>query len=621
MLCLFASTIVFKLFYIQFVEGATWMEKSRVTTRIDTIEGERGNIYSSDSKLLATSLPSFEVRWDARRATDSLFQETVDSLAWYMSSYFKDATYEAYKEIFLEERKKDNGYALIKRKVNYNQLKVIKRFPLFRERRLKGGLIVHQTNSRVTPFQLLAKRTVGYVRANSQPVGLEGSFDHYLRGETIPRSEYKSGAGDWVPVNDTEVLATGGKDIYTAIDVNLQDIVETALSKGVTRHDASHGCAVLMEVATGEIKAIANLGIGTDSTYWEKYNYAIGEKKEPGSTFKVAALLALLEDKLATDTTKVWIEGGTKQYHDKVMRDASWSPYDTLTLSQIIQLSSNVGISKLVDSLYSNQPNRFLERLEKMHLTQKTEIEITGEPNPTIPYPGEENWSGVTLPWMAIGYGLEVTPLQTLTFINAIANEGKMMKPYLVKEVRDMGVSVKKYQPKVLEKKICSKKTAEQIKKILIGVVEKGTAKNIKSDKLLLAGKTGTNRLARNDKGYAKRYQASFMGFFPANKPQYSCIVVINKPNAGQYYGGTVAAPIFKEIAEKVYGSDVDIKDGKPVNIEDKERALFAQKVPLSKHGKATDLEQIYKTIGIKPMNEDKNDWVVTKTRHNQYNR
>lgn len=618
-MCFIGFLVIVKGLHIQFVEGEQLREVAQNTTRIDTIEGERGNIYSEDGRLLATSLPYFELRMDVMAVNDSIFETEVDTLAGSLAQFFKDKPKENYLEKLKTAKTKANRYLLIKRQIDYNELQAVKQFPIFRYGKYKGGFIAKQTNKRINPFQLLAKRTIGYARKNVQSVGLEGSFNRYLRGSEIPRSMHKRSGGAWVPLyDDFELEAKNGRDVYTTLDINLQDIVESALMKAMHQHKPNHGCAILMEVETGKIKAIANLGMSSDSTtYWEKYNYAIGEKTEPGSTFKIAPLTALLDDGFVTPETIVDVEDGRKEFYDKVMQDDSWHPNSLISVTTMMERSSNVGIAKLIDEHYKSYPYEFIRRLEHMQLTEPTGIGIKGEPKPTIKKPNEKDWSGVTMPWMSIGYELQITPLQQLTFINAIANNGKMMKPYLVDEVKDLNTIIKKYKPRVVRKQICKPETAQAVQKIMEGIVLKGTAKNIQSPYVRLAGKTGTAKIAETNQGYQQKvYQASFVGFFPADNPTYSCIVVVSAPSGADYYGGKVAAPIFKEIAERTYASSLEAHP--PINPEQEKKSILAAYVPPSpttmpkaKHGYQEDMQTIFNTLNIQHTKSAGAEWIV----------
>lgn len=615
-LCILGGLILLQVFQVQVFEGDIWQEKGKNSTRIDTVEGERGNMYSDDSRLMSTSLPFFDIRLDATIVSTEEFEQQVDSLAICLANFFKDKSKEDYVTLLRTAREKNNRYLFIGKNINFNDLQLVQQFPIFRKGQYRGGFIKEQKHNRVKPFHLLARRTIGYARQNAQPVGLEGSFDYYFRGTKVPRSMHKISGGMWVPIyEDFEADVQHGKDVYTTINMSLQDVVENALLSALKKHKAHHGCAVVMEVATGKIKAIANLGISTDSTnYWEDYNYAIGQKSEHGSTFKVISLAALLDDGYVTDSTLVNVEGGQKEYHGELMRDDAKQIANKLTVSRIMEVSSNVGISKLLYSRYNNNPEEFIDVLNRMRLTKKTNIEITGEPDPIVKTPDDDDWSKVTLPWMAIGYGVELTPLQLLTFFNAIANDGKMMKPYLVEAIKELGVTVKQFDPVVVTDQVCKPATAKKIQQILKGVVENGTAKHISSPNFSMACKTGTAKIARDKKGYDRIYQASIAGFFPADNPKYSCIVVINAPTEGGYYGGQVAAPIFKEIVSKFYSGD--IKNHAPINTLKQASAGQEPKLPIANNGHQKDIQHLYDELGISSTPTATLHWVEPKRKN-----
>jgi cell division protein FtsI (penicillin-binding protein 3) len=626
MLCSAGMFIVVQAFRIQFIEGAEWRKMSELSTKIDTIEGERGNMYSEDDRLIATSLPHFNIFMDMNVAPDSIFKAEVDSLSIYMAKQFGDKNALEYREQLVQERKNGNAYMRIAHNISFQELLDIKQFPILKRGRYKGGIIIEAKNKRITPFGLLAQRTIGYVREHSKSIGLEGSFDEFLRGSSAIRSYRKVAGGEWVPLFDEfNEDIENGKDVYTTIDINLQDVVETALLKNMRLHNAGKGCAIVMEVKTGKIKAIANLGKSAGD-YAETFNYAIGERTEPGSTFKVATLAALLDEGYVTDSTKVNIEGGRKKYYDKTMKDDSYYPVDSLSVAKVMQISSNVGISKLAVEHYNKNPQNFIDKLRSMRLSEPTAIEIEGEPVPFIPQPGNGQWSGITLPWMAIGYEVALTPLQMLTFYNAIANDGKMMKPYLVNEIRYLKQPIHVFEPEVLDEQICKKSTAQTIRHILKGVLESGTAKNLYSEDFSVAGKTGTALIAKDSTGYKATYQASIAGFFPAENPVYSCIVVISSPTEGGYYGAEVAGPVFKEIIEKYYSTNTATHE--PINLtaaeNDTRRGMSkwspkkaatepTHKVPLpiAYNGNRYDIQHLYNTLKIPNTTLAEADWVA----------
>lgn len=616
LICLLGMAILFQAFKIQTVEGAHWRSMAdSLTTAYIASEAERGNIYSEDGRLMATLLPFFEVRMDVntKALTDNIFYNKVDSLALCLANHFQDATPQYYQKYLTNARRTGKRYLLIRKHATYPDLQAMKEWPLFRLGRYKGGFIAIQKNKRVNPFRMLAHRTIGYVRDDVQPVGLEGKFDSYLSGVAGKRLMQRIAGGVWIPINDDdEIESQNGQDIVTTINVDLQDVAEHALLKMLTKHDADHGCVIVMEVKTGKIKAIANLGKMKAGEYWEKYNYAVGESTEPGSTFKLASLLALLKDGLIHIEDSVDLEKGTKKYFDKEMQDSEEHEYRNVTIKHAFEISSNVGISKLIYEKYNDDPSKFIEHLKALHINEPTGIEIEGESTPYMSTPGVKGWSGVSLAWMSVGYGVQLTPLQTLNLYNAVANDGVMVKPYLVSEIQDHGETIEKFKPTVINKKIASDKVLDQVKVMLEGVVENGTAMGIKNDAYSIAGKTGTAKIADKKHGYKKTYQASFVGYFPADEPQYSCIVVVNSPTSGVYYGSSVAAPVFKEIADKLYATNVEMHTA--MNDKDK---FYYDNIPYAKTGHAQDIRQLYNAMGISNEMEGEQQWSYsTKKDH-----
>ncbi|MBK6609511.1 MAG: transpeptidase family protein [Sphingobacteriales bacterium] len=616
-LLLIGVLLVARTFSIAVIDREVWIAKGVNTTRIDTIEGERGNIYAEDGKLLASSLPNFEVRIDTKTIPDTVFDNHIDSFSIYLSNFYKnkyqykpDYHPDSIKKELINARKAQNQYYFIDKNLNFNELKQFENFPIFRLGRYKGGFIYIPTNKRTHPFGILARRTIGYLREESP--GIEGSFDAYLRGTSVPRSMYKTAGGEWIPLYDNfDLEAENGMDVYTTLDVNLQDIAENALLKAVAEHQAKYGCAVVMEVATGKIKAIANLGRIDDGSYQEIFNYAIGRKSYPGSTFKVASLAMLLENDWAKETDSIPLFKGKHKFYSEEMLDALAHGMDTSTLKRAIEISSNVGIAHLINQRFENNPQAYIKQLEKLGLTKPSNLGLIGEANPEIKAAGTKGWSKLTIPWMSIGYELELTPLQMLTFMNAIANNGMSMQPYVVSEVRNGSQQVKMYGPKE-NGQICSAETAKRVRQVLKGVIEKGTAKKLYNPEIEMGGKTGTAILRTTREG--KKYQASFMGFFPVEKPLYSCIVYISEPESGDVYGGTVAGPVFKEIAEKFYSAFVYSKTGQ--YIADLDTTLPATNGLYAMKGYQSDLTTIYNTVGIKPNTNSKGTWVNAKIKN-----
>lgn len=567
-MCVFALTIFYRICVIQFKEGDKWKAKSEsLTTKVFETEAVRGNIFDANGNLLATSLPYYEIGIDinAPSIDDKLFTTKKDSLAFLLSNLFKDKSKKEYLRILKSARSSGDRYVLLKRNVSYKDLQTLKTFPIFKKGR-KGGLVTMQTNRRERPFQMLAARTIGLSREGVKAVGLEGAYDTILRGEGGQRLMQKIAGDVWRPINDeSEVESKDGSDLYSTIDINIQDVAEHALLKTLVKNNASYGCAVLMEVKTGEIRAIANLTRNEkDSTsYSENLNYAIGYATEPGSTFKLASMLAVIDEFDISLNEKVFVGDGKAMFANLEMKDSHAPETPTLTVQRIFETSSNVGVAKLVTKYFSKNPQKFIDKINSFHLDRKLGIAIPGEGTPRIKQTKNKDWYGTSLAWISHGYESLVTPIQTLTLYNAVANDGKMIKPRFVREIKRNGVTIKKFEPEVLAEQIVKKETITKAKQLMEGVVKNGSGKGLNVSAFPVAGKTGTAKISKNGR-YEKTYQASFVGYFPADKPLYTCIVIINSPSNGIYYGGLVAGPVFKEIAEKVYSASLDFIE--PIN-------------------------------------------------------
>lgn len=595
--CLFGILIVVYAFKIQFVEGAAWRKMAEeLTTDFQTIEAVRGNIYSDDGSLLATSVPIYELRMDMKAGglTNQDFNEGIDSLAWYFATTFKDKSKSQYLLEFKKARKDGRRYFLLKRRLGFKQVKEMRTWPLLRKGQHKGGLIVIEKDQRQRPFQILAYRTIGYKVEGVAPVGLEGAYDEILGGVSGKRLMQKVAGGVWIPVNDeNEIEPKNGKDIYTTIDINLQDVAEDALYEALVNNDALNGTAVLMEVETGHIKAIANLSRKSEGVYEEEYNFAVGESAEPGSTIKLASLIALLEEGVALSDT-VEIEGGITTFFDRKMKDSEPGNYNVLSLQQSFEKSSNVGISKLVYKHFKQNPQKFVDYFASMGLDQPLDLQITGAGKPRIKQPGQNDWYGTTLPWMSIGYETQITPLKILCLYNAIANNGRMMKPIFVTEIRQTGKLVDQFDPVVIKEQVCSKGTLEKVRIAMEGVVQQGTAQNLKNPNYTVAGKTGTAQMASGGRYNKSFYKSSFVGYFPADQPKYTCIVSINGASKGVYYGSAVAGPVFREIADKVYASSLHMHKDIQYTNEAPE-----VETPGNMAGNMTELRHIMNELGI----------------------
>lgn len=617
---LIAIAIMAKAVYIQFVEGEALKQKVRNFTLLErNIEAVRGNIYSNDGSLLATSVPIYEIRFDpnADALTEEIFYSNIDSLALKLSNLFQDRSMVAYRNRLIRARENGERYYLIKRNVDFLELKKLKKFPIFRLGRFKGGLIFIQQNKRERPFRLLAARTIGYERPGVTPVGLEGAYSNVLKGVDGHRLMQKIAGGVWMPVGDEEIEPEDGKDIYTTINVNFQDVAESALLKQLQMHEADHGCVVLMEVKSGAVRAIANLKRTEDGAYYEGYNYAIGESTEPGSTFKLPALIAALEDGYVDLEDKIDCGDGSRDFYDQTMFDSNHDDggWGKITVKRVFEVSSNIGMAEIMGKSYGENPQKFIDHLDQMSLRKPLGIEILGEGKPYIKNTDDPSWSGISLPWMAHGYEVQQTPLQILSFYNAVANDGVMVKPKFVERISKGRKTVKEIETEVLNPKICSKSTIDKVKIALKGVVENGTASNLRNADYKIAGKTGTAQIANKNYGYSYQskvsHQASFVGYFPADNPQYSCIVVVNAPSRNVYYGNLVAGPIFKEVADKVYSNSLDMHN------ELESQAFYAASaIPFSKHGNKKDVINIFKQLDV-AVNADlakDHNWITTST-------
>lgn len=547
---LFAFAIAFKLVNIQIAEGEKYKELSdkRVYKNF-TIPANRGNLYDAEGNLLATSVPEYDIRFDALTVSQENFDLYLNPLAKELSKMFgKPESY--YVNVLRRARANKNRYFLVARGVGYSQYVKIKEFPMFRLGAYKGGFISEQRTVRQRPLGKIGERTVGHGQA-----GLEGAYDEYLKGKDGHRLKQKIAQGQWKPISDeNEREPKDGLDVVSTIDINIQDIAHHALLSQLERFQADHGTVVVMETKTGEIKAMANLGRTDDGKYYEKRNYAVWESHEPGSTFKLMAMVAALEDKVVDTADVVDTEDGTVKYYDRVVRDSHRGGYGEISVARAFEVSSNTAFSKFIYEGYKDKPEAFVNRLDYMGLNRKIGLEIKGEGSPKIPHPDDSNWYGTTLPWMSFGYGVSITPLQTLAFYNAIANDGVMIKPRLIKEVRDRDKIIYDYNEPVIQNSVCSKETAEKVREMMRQTVKRGTATNIYNENFSVAGKTGTCLTGYGAGKGGSEYIASFAGYFPAENPEYSCIVVISKPDRSiGYYGNIVAGPVFKTIAQKIY--------------------------------------------------------------------
>ena len=607
---MFALAIAVKLFTIQIVEGEKWLAKAEtISTMYRTVQPDRGHIYSEDGRLLATSVPEYDVRMDMVPSglTEEMYRANIDALCLQLATLFGDRTPAEYKRELTDARHRKERFHLIKRRADHTQVQQLRTFPLFRLGRYKGGLVTEKRTVRAHPFGRLASRSVGHVLRDSSTLGLEAGFDTYLKGVTGRRLERRLTGGVWMPVDDGDgVDPVAGSDIHTTIDINLQDVADAALEAQLQKHGAHHGTVVVMEVATGHVKAISNLTRKNDSTYVEDLNYAVAHAEEPGSTFKLASLMVGLDDGSIKPTDTVDTNWGRVKYRDRIMHDSHEDLYKKMTVRRSFELSLNTGISLAVTKAYGKEPKKFVDGLKRFHLHETTGVMIPGEAIPTLRSPGEKGWSGVSMPWMSIGYEVALTPLQTLTFYNAVANNGKMMQPQFVDHISRNGRTIEKFAPKVIDPKICSDATLEIVHGLLQGVVDSGTATNLRTAHFAIAGKTGTARIARNGNYNDVLYQASFVGYFPANAPKYSCIVVVNGPTMSGVYGNVVAGPVFKEIADKIYSNRIELQ----------QEAVLAEvsgpRTPISLSGHRGDLRIALEGLKVPVIVDGEGEWATT---------
>ena len=558
MIFMMAIMIMIKLNNIQWVEGDYYRKLAKErTVRNFTIPANKGNVYSSDGSLLATSIPEYVIRFDAMSPRLEDFNENIKPLSDSLGAYFGKSSGH-YQSKLQKARSNKNRYFLVAKELSYSDYLRIKSFPLFKKGPYKGGLIVEQKTVREHPIGKVAQRTIGYERINedgtSNGKGLENAYSKYLNGINGHRMMQKIAKNQWKPINDNnELEPQDGLDIISTIDVYVQDIAHHALLKQLEYYEADHGCVVVMETKTGEVKAISNLGKNNDNTYSERSNYAVAESHEPGSTFKLIDLIALLDDK-KVDTSKVYdTNGGVIEFYGKKVRDSHKGGYGKITLAKGFEVSSNTVLVQAVYDNYKNNPKEFVDRINSYGLNKPLGLQLAGEGKPTIPQPGAKNWYGTTLPWMAFGYSVSLTPLQTLAMYNAVANNGVMVKPFFVKEIKEWNTVIKKFEPEVINPKIASDEALAKVRKILENVVKRGTGSKLYSKDFSMAGKTGTAQANYRDKSKL-HYVSSFVGYFPANEPKYSCIVIVHKPKISSgYYGADVAGPVFKRIAQKIY--------------------------------------------------------------------
>lgn len=577
------------------------------------VKATRGNIYSDNGSLLATSLPFYKVAIDPTLAKDEIFKKGIDSLSMLLSRYYKDRSATEYKQMLKDARATGKQYIILNRKqINYQAKKEMTSWPIFREGRYKGGVIFEKIDVRYRPFSNLSRRTIGFVNEDGQGAGLEYSFDDVLGGQDGEALFQKIAGGTWKPVFDANnIKAIDGLDIQTTIDINLQDVAETSLYRAMKSHNADEGTVVVMEVKTGHIKAISNLSTDGNGDYYEKFNHAVGGSIEPGSTFKLLTMLALLEDTNISLSDTINTGNGEYTFYKRKVRDHHEGGYGKISIQESFELSSNVAMARLVDKHYGTKPSKFIDHIDKLKLSKPLGLQITGEAYPKIIRPESKEWSGITLPWMAYGYSLEISPLHTLTLYNAVANEGKMIKPIFVTKVSKADEVIEEYETETIVSKICSNKTLKQLKLLLEGVVDNGTAKNLKNTHYRIAGKTGTAQILENGR-YEKRYITSFVGYFPAHAPKYSAIVLVKNPRGVYQYGNNVAGPVFKDIADNIYARDINLHMAM-----DKKRLEEPGVLPTIRAGKQDELTMISNELGVSNHSGTEEEWIKASRNGN----
>ena len=563
---LFSFFLIGKIFYLQNIEVET-ISKSRIeAVKNIEVESQRGNIYSDNGDLIVSTVIKYELRWDSKTPSSTIYHDHIYDLSEELSSYFHK-TQEYFLNYLKDARINNNRYLLIGKNLSITDVNKIKSFPIFNQGVYKGGLIIKEQHTRQSHLGKIAERTIGYEKlldGKYTRIGLEGAYSEYLTGKSGLRLMQKIADGQWKPITTNyKRKPIPGYDIHTTIDTQIQDMVHHELLYQLEKYEADHGTMILMETNSGNIKAISNLGRTSKGKYYEKINYGIWESQEPGSTFKLMSLIAALEDGMISPKDSVDTGNGVLKIYNKEVKDSNKRGYGIIPISKAFEVSSNTGIVKMIYDNYKDNPERFVDRLINMKIDQKINIDIKGEGKPKIPHPSDKNWNGLSLPWMAFGYGVSMTPLQTLTFYNAVANNGEMVKPSFIKSIGSFGEDpIYEIDKEIIMPSICSDETLKSVQIMLKNVVEKpwGTANNIYDKNIKIAGKTGTSQT-----GYASgeiEYVSSFVGYFPADNPKYSAIVVINKPDKSKgFYGNSVAAPVFKKVAQKII-------TGIPIEIE-----------------------------------------------------
>lgn len=614
---LVAFAILGMLVKIQVSEGEQWRAKAdSLTVKQEKIAASRGNIYSSDGSLLATSIPKYTIFFDPCASKQEDFEENIHALSDSLSRFVGKRTVGQWESYLRKSRVSKKRYLPIAYKLSYIEFTELKQFPLFNLGKYKGGMIVEQQYVREYPIGMIANRTIGYERTNDDGTitrkGIEAAYTEQLTGKEGARTVQKMAKGLWKPISDeNDVDPIDGYDVITTIDVYIQDIAHHALLNALQQYEADHGTVVVMETQTGHVKAISNLGRTSSGNYIETINYAILERHDPGSTFKLASYLALLDDKKCDTATIVDTQNGVAVFSNRRVVDSNRRGYGKISLARGFEVSSNTVVTQAVNEAYKNNPEQFINKMESFGFNDDLGIQLRGEPKSYIPRPGDKSWSKIALPWMAYGYGILVSPLQMLTLYNAVANDGVMVKPQFVKEVRDVDHSIQVYDTEVINPQIARPQVIREMQEILKNVVKRGTGKKLYSPDFPMAGKTGTAQMNYGGREGGMYYASSFAGYFPADNPKYSCIVVIHKPTKGSYYGADVAGPVFKRLAQKIYTDNPSLNQvdniDKPIQKVSKDYESYfakvkykANKMPDVQGMPAMDAVPILENLGLK---------------------
>ncbi len=605
LMSLMGIAIVVKAGFIMFAEQGYWKDVAdRFVREGVPVKPNRGNILSADGKLMASSLPEYRIYMDFKAGgyqKDTMLMNHLTEICEGLHRIFPDRSAAQFKAHLLKGRKKGSrNYLIYPKRISYIQYKEAKRLPVFNLNKYKGGFHEQVYNQRKKPFGSLAARTLGDLYADTAQGaknGIELAFDSLLKGREGITHRQKV-MNKYLNIVDRPPV--DGCDIITTLDVDMQDICEKALVDKLKELEAISGVAILMDVPTGDVKAIVNMTRGQDGNYYEMRNLAISNLQEPGSTFKTASIMVALEDGKITPDYTVDTGNGTKMMYGQAMRDHNWykGGYKTIDVNRIMEVSSNIGVSSIIDKFYKDDPQKFVDGLKRMSIDQPLHLQIPGEGTPNIKGPKEKYFAKTTLPWMSIGYEVQIPPINILTFYNAIANNGTMVRPrFVTKAVKDDNI-VEEYPVEVINPKICSDHTLEQIRTILRNVVANGLAKQAGSDQFHVSGKTGTAQVSQGAAGYksgVRNHLVSFCGYFPSEKPRYSCIVSI-QINKGMASGGVMAGSVFSKIAERVYAKNLhfDLKNAidstsnvipsvKAGNMNETVRVLEGLKVPIQK--------------------------------------